>query len=442
MKKAWFFIRFSLRIALSRSVSWQRRRRRNFYEQTDAVCIHSFSDKRSLADPDHYRHIYFRGLGSDLGKLNIPFFYLIDVLPTAPYVSFVRGLLHYPENFRLSEEYLTINDLIHAYGAVNGARYVLPETLSLGGIRMERILSGELACDELNTRREEAYLRFCTGRNIAQGPPHISSFIYIFENHIWEKMFCLAFRRWSGSTCLVGYAHSIVNPMYTCYSVSPFEKDLVPLPDIIAVNGARAQQVLAKSGFSPAKIAVTGTLRYQHMDKRKFFPKGHQKKKLLVALSIGVNESVELVHKVVLALGGKEGMCIDIKCHPATPFALISRYFPALPTNVRIREDPVETLLEFADVLLYAESTVCIEALAMGVPVINVRSDHRIDMNILEGVTVVPSVSAPEEILEAISRVTSPDVLEQFDAIQGIVDEILAPLKPGYLDVFLKRHEA
>ena len=73
----------------------------------------------------------------------------------------------------------------------------------------------------------------------------------------------------------------------------------------------------------------------------------------------------------------------------------------------------------------------------------NVRSDHRIDMNIFEGIDAVPSVSTPAEINEAITYVTSLEVLEQLNSIQIIVDDIFAPLDSDFLKVFteIKEHE-
>ena len=436
-KRIWFFWYYAARILLARLFSLLMRGRREGAFGHAETGIHSFTDTRSITDPSHYQHIFFRGMGSDLSRSGTPFYYLIDVLPTTSFISVIRHLLNYPEDCRLVEEYVTIADLFRARRIVRDLGYRLHIVGSLGGVLMDEILLGEMERDGLNTRREEAYLRYCAGQRVALQGPGLSSFVYIFENHIWEKMFCLAFRDKSPATVLVGYAHTIVNSMYTCYSVSRFEMDISPLPDIIAVNGIRAKQTLEMSGFSDKKIIVTGALRYQHLKKKKFERKGHTETVVLVALSIGINDSVELAHKVFAALGGRVGIIVDVKCHPTTPFPFISPHIPEIPANVRIRTEPVEELLSDSDILVYAESTVCVEALAMGVPVINVKSDHRIDMNIFDGIESIPSVSTPAELEGAVMQVTTQPALDQFNAIQGIVDEIFAPLRPDYSRVFL-----
>jgi glycosyltransferase involved in cell wall biosynthesis len=440
LKKAWFFGAFSFRIVISRVFRlltgiWNGRP-----SEPSEICIHAFTDARSLVSPDHYQHIYFRDLGPGLEGSGTPYFYLIDALPTISYISIVNRLFHYPEKCYLLEEYVIFSDLIRAYYFVRESGTWWSTGSTLGDIQMDQILEGESNRDRINTRREEAYLRYCAVKRFSS-QSKIKTFTYTFENHIWEKMFCRAFRNFSPGTILVGYAHSIVNFMYTCYTASGYEQNLLPLPDVIAVNGIRGKNVLEQSGFMGKKIVVVGALRYQHLKKIKFSEKRHEEKTVLVALSAGIDDSLELTYNILCALGNREGIIIDIKCHPILPFKIISPYIRSLPENVRIREEPIENLLTNSDVLLYSESTVCLEALAMGVPIVNIRSNHRINVNILEGIEVVPSVSAPEEIQEAIKFVTSGEALEQFDNLQVIVDEFFAPLTKDYLEVFIGMNE-
>jgi surface carbohydrate biosynthesis protein (TIGR04326 family) len=225
--------------------------------------------------------------------------------------------------------------------------------------------------------------------------------------------------------------------MYTCYSVSEKEREIMPLPDIIAVNGKRAKEVLEQSGFTGRRIEIVGALRYADLKKKPFSWKMKDERTILVALSAGINDSLELVHKALRTFTGTGGITIIIKSHPTVPFARICSYIGPPPENVRFSDEPIEKLLEDADVLLYSESAVCIEALAGGVPVVHVRSDFRIDMNILEGIGGVPSVSLPEEIRSSVEHVTSPEGYDQFRAIQGIVDEFFAPVRDNFAGILI-----
>lgn len=440
-KKMWFIGTFFFRIFLARLYCHHPIVRRNRPSEPPGICLHAFTDDRSLSQADHYHHIYFRGLGPDLERANHPYFNLIDVLPTTSYLTAIRRILRYPEHCYLLEEFITIPDILRALWFVHSSGRFWNSGTTLAGIQMDRILDGEVKRDGSNTRREEARLRFYAGKRLSS-QAHIRTFVYIFENHIWEKMFCQAFRRYSPATILIGYAHSIVNTLYTCYSVSSLEEDLLPGPDIIAVNGIRAKFVLEQSGFTRARIEVTGALRYQHLEKKPFMPKNHEKKMLLVALSAGINDSLELAHKVLSAFGNDRRVSIILKCHPTLPFRLIASFLFPLPENACIKDEPVEILIRDADICFYSESTVCVEALAMGVPIVNVRSDHHVDMNIFEGIEGVPSVSTMEELQEVICSVRSEEALQQFNTLQPLVEDIFSPVNAGYQEVFSQRAES
>ncbi len=67
------------------------------------------------------------------------------------------------------------------------------------------------------------------------------------------------------------------------------------------------------------------------------------------------------------------------------------------------------------DLLVYTESTVSVEALAKGIPILHVKSEFSIDINIFDGMDFVPSSANPEiickiscEILSGEKRYPSP----------------------------------
>jgi len=434
-KKWWFIGAVLFRILFIRFYRFYLTTRGSNPPEPSGICLHAYTDERSLSRTDHYTHIFFQGLGPDLEKAKHPYFNLIDILPTTSYFPAIFKIHRYPEPCYFLEEFITVADIFRAISFVQGAGIFWNPETTLAGIRMDWILNGEMRRDKTNTRREEACLRFFVGKRLSVRA-NIQSFVYIFENHVWEKAFCLAFRKYSPAPLLIGYAHTIVNALYTCYSLSPLEADLLPGPDIIAVNGIRAKSMLEQSGFTRFRIEITGALRYQNLEKKPFVLKNHERMIVLVALSAGVNDSIELAHKVFSAFGNEKDVLIVLKCHPTLPFHLIFPLISPHPKNVSIRDEPVNDLLRNADICVYAESTVCVEALAMGVPIINVRSDHHIDMNIFEGVDTVPSVSTPDEMRAAVQSVTTEHYMKRFESIQLLVDEIFAPVATDYLNVF------
>jgi glycosyltransferase involved in cell wall biosynthesis len=433
-RKVWFLFSYSSRRLYACVFSFIMKNARNEKPGRTEICIHALTDKRALSNPARYQHIYFRHLGQELETAKKPFFYLIDLLPTAPVLSSLSQLRKFSHQCYLLEEFITMPEIIKTIFSFGQGSDIHSPYLRLADIRMDSVIEGEINRDRISSRREEALLRYFAGIRLSMKHT-LGTFVYTFENHIWEKMFCKAFRCKSPDTVLVGYAHSIINPMYTCYSLSDKERELIPLPDIIAVNGKRAKEVLVHSGFPDHMITILGALRYSHLERKSFIAGSRRKIIVLAALSASINDSLELSHKALEALGGKEDITLIIKCHPTVPFSVLVKYFGKLPENVYVREESIEVLLAESHVVLYSESAVCVEALAKGVPLVNIRSDFRIDMNILEGIDAIPSVSDAEEIMEAVSQVLSSESIKNLQKAQSVVGEIFAPLRDDFSEV-------
>jgi hypothetical protein len=435
-KKIWFLFYYSYRKSIASFFSVFREKMVFDVSGKQVVCIHAFTDIRSITSSHHYQNAYIPKIGAELEKRNIPYFYLIDVLPTISFYLVCKKMIKYPENYCFVEEFFSFYDIIRALRSISKITYSWDSVQSMAGIKMGSILSQELKRDRLNTRSEASFLRYCSGKTISAFS--LRTFVYIFENHMWEKMFCKVLKKESPATLIVGYAHTVVNPMYTCYTTSDKERSQVPLPDRIVVNGPNAKSVLEKSGFPEHSIEVLGALRYSNLKKRPFEKKVfHENLTILVALSTSVSNSIEILCKIISSLGNVRDIKIIIKCHPTIPFESIFPHIGNIPGNFDIRDDPVGDLLLKADVLIYSESTVCVEALALGVPVINIKSDYTIDMNILAGIPGILSLSSADEILDALYTVTSPESLRRFNEIQSVVNEIFAPLRDDFIEILI-----
>ena len=396
--RSWFLLRFSGRILLARIFAVMRRHsRQGPGGPSSRVLIHSWADARAFQDPGSYTDAYFGKLGKILSGKGNAVGYVVSVLPTISYQRAVSGLSRYPEDIYLFEEFIGVPDLLSALTLHREpCEGSFPEAV-MAGIDLSSVIEAELRSDRRTTRAEQSFLAYRAALRIPRVLP-VSTFIYTFENHIWEKMFCAGFRRASPRTFLTGYAHSIVSPMYLSYSLSRAERETAPLPDRIAVNGSHARENLIASGFPEELVVVTGAFRYSDIE-RSNPPKGNGPgRTVLVPLTAGIDESLELAMKAVLALGEIPGIRLVLKPHPSISRETLLSLLPRLPPAVEINSDPVERLLDQADLVLFTSTTVAVEALGRGIPLIHVRSDLAIDRNILEGFPLVPSALDPGEI--------------------------------------------
>ncbi|KQC04400.1 MAG: hypothetical protein APR53_03380 [Methanoculleus sp. SDB] len=434
--KLWFLIRYTGRKMVAQYYLLKKSRFHSGENDREYVAIHSWADGRSFTRTDTYQEVYFGNLRDELEKKGCNVLYLVHVLPTLAYLQAVRELLRRDYDGVLFEEFYSYADIMRVLVTLS-ANYPCPQSIPpFMGLDVCAIVAHECTKDRITTRAEQSYLCYFAGRNLCRDF-RIHTFTYIFENHMWEKMFCAGIKDAGGQTRTVGYQHSGVISMFTCYAVSKFEAEWMPLPDLIVASGSAAREQLIASGFNPKSIVVGGALRYSHLTEE--MPSSHRGagNTILVALSASLNSSMELTYKALLAFGSAGDLSIIIKAHPIAPFEKIAQFLPPFPEHFHLSDKPINVLLRSADLVLYSESTVCVEALAHNIPIIHIKSDFKIDLNLLEEVAWVPSLSSPEEI-RATSRNSLQNDTISSEKARELVRRIFSPVKSEIASFFMK----
>jgi hypothetical protein len=395
-RKAWFVGSMTLRVLLSRWFTLQGQAPL----AEDGAILLSWADYRSFLAPT-YTDVYGGVLGEELRRRGVKVRFLVGILPTLPFLRGLSAIRRFRGETILLEELLQVSDPLAAWLFVRTHRIEPGDIPPLCGLDLRDIVRVDLALGHSGTAAEKAYLFYLSGRRLGGSHPH-SLFIHPFENHTWEKMFSASLKGHPLSPRIIGYAHSIVIRMYTCYSLAGSEREIAPRPDSILVNGPAAKAILVESGFEEARVLVGGSFRYPSLAEIPPFQEGGGGRHVLLALSPDRGEALELVCKAVEAFRDGEGMTVTVKCHPIAPSGALQPLLPALPSHFSFSEEPIEGLLARADVVLYTVSTVSVEAVARGIPVIHVKSGLTIDRNIFEGVPWIPSVSDPAELRAAV----------------------------------------
>jgi hypothetical protein len=405
IKKCWFVFRFSLRILCSRFFHLMKGSPViPSMEKGKCIVLHSWTDSRSFPASGGFLNTYFGDIGEALCEKSSGFLFLSDVLPSYWYPRAVFHLLQSDKNICLMEEFILIKDLFTALRIASENYPLPPEIPPFKDLDVSDIVSEELDQDRSDTRIEQTFLCSCVSRRLCQ-LFDMGLFLYTFENHTWEKMFCDAIRKTGCPATLIGYAIVVINPMYTCYSLSEHEKHHAPLPDMIFVSGEQGKSVLVLSGFDSRMIRMGGAIRYQDLLQKKVDRGYVAGNTILIALTGEINASLELVSKAVEAFSACPEIRVLIKCHPTIPYSVLSRHLPALPDTFSVTTSPIGEILLTANLVLYTESTVCVEAVAQGVPVLHVRSDLSIDINIFEGNPAIPSCADPQDIRDQAVRI-------------------------------------
>jgi hypothetical protein len=200
-----------------------------------------------------------------------------------------------------------------------------------------------------------------------------------FENNPWEKMCYLARRDLRKEFKVIGFQHSTIQEGATNYFLSEYEATHRLHPDLILCVGEMTLDLLKQNPhYRKIRLENGCALRYSRLTGEPTPPHADPARsvlptKLLIALD-GIADAVDCLHMLLDFFAQHETSELEIKVkeHPNFKIAKMDRELFNHPffQNGRIATEPLPELLAWADILLYSGSTVSLEALAMGKPVI------------------------------------------------------------------------
>lgn len=392
-----FLFRYLSRVLLARLICVMQPRAPPVPPDRRLVAIHSWADHRSFPGGNRYNDVYFGDLGEILLQNGMEPVYIVHVLPTLWYPRALKSLRSTTVRWMVFEEFLGVADIFRA-AFRRSCNWGYPESVPLVcGCDVTALVRDEARRDCTGSRSIQSCLWYYAARSLGARLHH-SSLFYTFENHIWEKMFIRGFRCSSPETKLIGYAHATVNPMELSYSQAPSGRPEPPLPDVIAVNGIRARETLAGSGFPQDRIVVVGTLRYANAGNVQRDTRPRQRKRILVILSADFNKSVEMVQVAVRAFAPMTGTDIVLKPHPTMKTAVLEPYLKEIPAHFSVSSVPLPDCLGSVDLVIYNDSSAAVEVAVQDIPLVHMKSSHTIDINVFEGVPAVLSVDSPDHL--------------------------------------------
>ena len=437
-QRCWFITRFGLRILLARLFQPTVPKLEEGETPVPTILIHAWADQRSFLESGAFWDIFYGDLVPILSR-DAKVWYVIDVLPTMAYLLALfslRGLKK--TGYLLQERFLSLRDIPLALAASRRGSRELGRVPPFGNMEIAPLVFDEQKVDVLNARGAQSYLYYRAGQRLAAFHP-APVYLYTFENHMWEKCTIKGIREAGPQARVVGYAHTLVYPMNLSYSLSRHETACTPLPDLILTNGTQPRDVLIEAGFPESSIHVCGALRYGALSQSRGVLKEKGGYAILVAGSVSMQRTIELIHKALQAFAESPDVPVWIKCHPNLPFSFMERMLPPLPPHFAIREETVETLFSATGVVLFTESTLAVEAAACGIPVIHVKLECSLDMNIFEGFPTIPSLGSPGEIRHAALMLRGQS-LGEIPEIRKFIGTLFGEVDPDRIRTLVHPH--
>lgn len=229
--------------------------------------------------------------------------------------------------------------------------------------------TGQAAMIRWQIHCQERWLRRCR--------PHAVS--WPWENHSWERAFVRTARVCGVAT--IGYQHSVIGRQMLNYAPASNPDGLDSIPDRVFCNGEATRDQLAGWRIPAERLMVAGALRFPRVPT----PTHTADAPVFVALPFDRRVAGEMVEAVRTAAG--DGRSFLIKDHPMTPF----RFADGLGVRRTTQQLGDQ---EAVSAVIYAATTVGLEAVLAGLPTLRFRPKDRIALDILPYGVKIPAVDA------------------------------------------------
>jgi hypothetical protein len=343
--------------------------------------------------------------------------YFVPTLVSTPIsrmAQVYRELRNNVRNFIIREDFLTLSDIIYASQHKRRIKKIRIKPTHVLGYDLSKLIEEELSCCNDLLTIMESLLTYRFVQRLKNNGVEVRLAIDWFEGQVIDKAWNYGFNKFYPEAKTVGYRAFESFPFYLCSYPIPVEEQSGLLPKVIAVQG-RGTIATVREFFPDLKVIVIPSLRTQHVWDSDLGQKRKDQVSILVSLPISLKTSVRIIEQLLEAsklvdCKGKKIVYI-IKPHPTYIEEHVRANLDVELSNsfVFTNEKPLPPLLHSSELLISEASSVCLEALACGLPVIVVENQ--------EGLTFDP---IPRCIAEEIVRKTR-SVSQLVEAIEHYI---------------------
>ncbi|MBF0328452.1 MAG: hypothetical protein HQL10_04790 [Nitrospirae bacterium] len=303
-------------------------------------------------------------------------FYVPTLHKVKNIIATYRSILKSGENFLLKEVFLTCADYLYALGYPFRVGKIALTPKTILNMDVTPLMKAALYQDRASYGSMDALLNYRFAERLAEAGIRLRLVVDWFENQVVDRGFNAGFRRFYNGISHVGYQGFVAPDRYLSLFPSNAEYAGEVIPQHVIVVGKALVDRLRQAcpnldvGVGPAfRFGGVWAERKDVPDPSLFT--------ILIALPIMMREGNDILKLAASCLENKmlQTCHFLIKQHPTNKREQILKYFGSgWPNRFQFSDEDVDTSMNKASLLISSASSVCMEALARGIPVIIVGS--------------------------------------------------------------------
>jgi len=276
------------------------------------------------------------------------------------------------QNFLVKEDYLKLKDYLFALLYPLRLNKIKIKYRDFLGLDIYPLIREEITNDRVSHSSIYSLLNYRFSKRLKENGVKLRIIINWFENQIIDHGFNSGFRKYYPESKLIGYLGTPL--LYNYLSLFPTEQERIcaVIPKEINVIG-NGYIDMVKEFCPDLQVKVAPAFRYSEVWNKRNYSPDKYKCSILIALPILTDESDEIIDIVLeAACSVNIKSCIfKIKPHPACDIKKISnKWIKKLPEMFEFIDGDFNSCVEKSDILISSASTVCMETLVKGTPVI------------------------------------------------------------------------
>lgn len=360
---------------------------RYFIKQNTNIPNHPITLIDTYVLPGFYsKDRYYNGLWGTLDtneKKEVYFVPTIVMTKWNQMISVYKELINAERNFLFKEQYLKFTDIIYATFYPIRIQFINIKSIIIDDIDYSPLFIKDLRLEGGFDLPIEGLINYMFIKRLKKSNIKIKVAIDWWESQALDKGLQKGLYDFYGDVPVVGYLGYAPRNMELQLYPTKYELDNGVIPEIIAVIGKGFVDSL-KVFNKGQKVVYAPAFRFQHLWNNCDLSPDKETYTILIALPITFDDSVHIIERMIACTNEKSIKTIRfwVKHHPTMPVKKIKRKFgEKWPQSFHFTDLDTQEAIRKANILVSGMSSITLEAMALGVPVLVIKQPSWLQYN-------------------------------------------------------------